>query len=213
MQAESGEFARRLLVAEVEPLQPGLEGLTAFGDFVELVFHLRRELVVDQIREVELQEIHHGEGAKRRHQGLALLPDVAAPVDRLHDRRVRRGATDAEVFELLDQCRLGVAIGRLGLVQLGLGPLDGDLAAFAQGRQEALLVGQFGLGIVGALHVGPAKARELNAQPRGAQGHRHVTGEVHDVTHSPRESHLVLSESRVDHLRGDGALPDEVVDR
>jgi hypothetical protein len=164
-----GQLRRRRGIAEVELAQPRLEVLIALGDLVEFVFHRGRELVVDEVGEVVLEEVDDREGAKGRHQGLALLPHVAAAIDRLHHRRVGRRPSDAQVLELLDQRRLGVAIRRLGVVALGLGALDGHEFALGERRQDALLVGQFGLGVVGPLDVGPAKAGELDAQARRAE--------------------------------------------
>jgi hypothetical protein len=136
-----------------------------------LILHGRRELIVDQVGEVAFQQVHDGEGPKGRHQRLALLPDVATAVDRLHHRRVRRRSPDAEVFQLLDQRRLAVAIGGLGVVALGRRVGDHDAVALIQRRQDPLLVGQLGLGVVSSFDVGAAKAGELDTQTGGHETH------------------------------------------
>ena len=159
-------------VAEVELAQPRLEVLIALGDLVEFVLHGGRELVVDEVGEVVLEEVHDGEGAKGRHEGLALLPDVAAPVDRLHHRRVGRRTSDAEVLELLDQRRLGVAVRRLRVVALGLGARHRD--DLALGRVAARCAPGRPARPRGrrSLDVGPPKSRELDAQSGRAESDR-----------------------------------------
>ena len=97
-------------------------------------------------------------------------------------------------------------------------PLDSALStgtylAFAQRGQDSFLIGEFGFGVVGTFDVGATKSRELNAQPRRAQSQLDAAFKVHDRRQRRDESHLVLGESGVDHLGGDGALPDQVVDR
>src|SRR5690606_38590770 len=77
-----------------------------------------------------------------RHEGLAAWRDVAAVDDRRDDRRVGRRAADAELLELLDQARLGVARGRRGLVALRVDLKRGKRLAFAQ-------LGQLRLGGLG----------------------------------------------------------------
>ena len=150
-------------VAEVETVEPRFEFLFALGNGVELVLHVGGELIVHQVPEVTLEQIHNGERAKRRHERFALLPDVAASINGLHHRRVGRGTTNAEIFELLDERGLGEAVRRLGLVTFGAGNDDVDDLALVQWRQKSFLIRQLGLGIVSALHVGAPKPGELNA--------------------------------------------------
>ena len=106
---------RRCLSAEVERRRKSTAACVAVGDLVELVLHRRGEVVVDQAREVPLQQPDHGERQERRDQRLAPLEDVPAVLDRLHDRRVRRRPPDAQLLHRLDQRRLGVAGRRLGV--------------------------------------------------------------------------------------------------
>ena len=73
------------------------------GDLVEVVLHPRRELVVDELREVLLEQLDDGEGEELRHERLALLAHVAAVEDRPHDRRVRRRTADAALLERLHE--------------------------------------------------------------------------------------------------------------
>ena len=110
----------RVAVAEAEPAAATVRASCARGDLVEIVLHAGGEVVVDEALEVALEQLRHGERDERRHERRALLEDVAAVEDRAHDRRVRRGAADAAVFQRLDQGRLGVAGRRRRVVALRL---------------------------------------------------------------------------------------------
>ena len=77
---------------------------------------------------------------------------------------------------------LGEAVGRLGVVALHRDAVDAHRRALAQRRQDALLVGQLGLGVVGAFDVGAAKTRELDAQTRRGESDLDVARR----SHSPR---------------------------
>ena len=144
---------RRRRLAEVEALQPrhGL-GLAA-RDAVEVVLHPGGEVVVDEPPEVLLQQVDHGEGEEGRHEGRALLEDVAAVEDGADDRGVRRRAADLALFELLDQRGLGVAGRGLGGVPVDRDLLGGQRVALGDLRQPALAVVQLGVRVVGALDV------------------------------------------------------------
>ncbi len=52
--------------AEVEVGQPRGARCLAVGDAVEVFFHLGREVVVDEVAEVPLEQLHHCEREKRR---------------------------------------------------------------------------------------------------------------------------------------------------
>ncbi len=94
---------------------------------------------------------------------------------------------------------------------LGLRALHGHDFPFGESRQDALLIGEFGLGVVCPLDVRATKARELDAKSRRAQTQIDGTLEVHDRRQRRHQSDLVLSEFGVDHLGRDRALPDEVI--
>src|ERR687888_533365 len=79
------------------------------GDAIEVVLHTGRELVVDEVAEVRLEQAHDRERDERRDERRPLLEDVAAVEDRAEDRRVRRRPADAEILERLHERRLGVA--------------------------------------------------------------------------------------------------------
>ena len=151
-------------VAEVEAPQPGDALLVARGDPVEVVLHPRREVVVDEPREVALEQLDDREGEERRHERAALLRHVAAVEDRAHDRRVGRRAADAALLERADERRLGVARRRrrrvalrLELAGLELLALRRAAAAGAPRRRAASLVA--------ALLVGGRKPRNVITVP------------------------------------------------
>ena len=140
------------LAAEVELGQPVDPLQVAVGDLVELLLQRGGEVVVDELGEVLLEQVHHGEGDERGHQRVALLPDVPAVLDRLHDRRVGRRPADAQLLEPGDQARLGVAGRRAGGVALGVQLLGVELLA-------ALQAGQPALGVVAARSSSPVAGR------------------------------------------------------
>ena len=84
LEAVLGELGFGGRIAEVELVQPRLEVLLALSDLVQLTLHGGRELIVDEVREVVLEQVHDGERPKRRNQRLSLLPHVATSVDGLH---------------------------------------------------------------------------------------------------------------------------------
>ena len=53
---------------EVEGPEPGAAVEPAVGDGVEIVLHARRELEVDQLREVALEQLHYRERGEGRDQ-------------------------------------------------------------------------------------------------------------------------------------------------
>ena len=141
---------------------------------------------------------------ERRHERRALLEDVAAVEDRAHDRRVRRRAPDAAVLERLDQRRLGVARRRARLVPLRLERRDLKRLADGQRRQAPLLV-LLRAGLVASLLVGPEEARERDH--RAGRPERH--GSLLRRGRAELDRHRLPA--GVLHLRGDRALPDQVV--
>ncbi len=153
-----------------------------------------------------LQQLDHGERHEGRHHRGALLPDVTAVLDGLHDRRVRRRSSDAQLFERLDQARLGVAGGRLRAVALSLQRGGAERVVLGETRQAALGVVRLGVGLVGTLDVG---AEEAGLGDRLAAG-----GEVGDLARGgrARQAHRHALTDRVGHLGRDRALPDQLVE-
>ena len=193
-------------LAEVEALEPrnGLFG--AARDLIQLVFHAGGERVVHQVREMVLEEAHHREGAERGDERVAALPGVAAIDDRLDDGGVGGGATDAELFEPPHQRRFGEPCRRLRLVALSLEGLARDRLAFGQRRQVLLLVVELGLGIVASFDVGAEEPRERD---RVAARREHDFLALGAFAGQLETNTLTAG---VLHLRGEGALPDQLVE-
>ena len=114
------------------------------------------------------------------------------------------GTADLPVFQLLDQGRLGVAGRRPGGV-LGRGQFQrGQRVALGQRRQPALPVVPLGV-VVGVLHVGLEEPVEADDLAGGAElGFLAGRGPAGD----PDRHRLA---GGVLHLRGDRALPDQLV--
>ena len=151
-----------------------------------------------------LEEPDDGKGEEGGHESRPLLPDVAAIDDGAHDAGVGRGSTDAELLELGRQRRLREARRGIGAVPIGLQRRHIDGLALPQHGQHplALVVGVFLAGVL----VGCLEARE--------ECHRARRREL-DITavSGPRaDAHSRRSDASVCHLRGHGALPDEVVE-
>ena len=145
------------VAAEVEVAQPVDALLVAGGDPVEVVLHLGGEVVVDEPREVLLEQAGDREGEEGRNERGAALEDVAAVEDRAEDRRVGRRPADPALLERLHEGRLGVPRRRGRRVPVRLELERRQLVAGLQVRQRALLLA-LGL-VVAALLVGRESRR------------------------------------------------------
>ncbi len=158
-----------------------------------------------------LEQADDGERRPRRHERLALLPHVAAVLDRLDDRRPRRRAADAELLQALDQRRLGVARRRRGGVAARLERLDVDDVAgrAAAGSSSSRSSGRRGVvALVAGLDVDLAVAGERDRRARGGElGVAAVGRRVGADAHGDGVA------EGVGHLAGQRALPDQPVQR
>ena len=164
---------------EVEPGQPVRPGDLAGRDPVEVGLHLGGERVVHQAREVLLEQPGHREGEPLRHQGVALVPDVAPVDDRADRGGVGGRPADAALLQRLDQAGLGVAAGRARGVIRGGEVLGVDAATLLELRQPALGLGLAGhLVAVGvtALLVGGQEAARGDDGAGGRQLHGPAVG-------------------------------------
>ena len=193
-------FETVLVVAEIERGQVSHVFHLATADGVEFVFHLGRESVVDQVWQMPFQQLANGKRDPSRHQGVAAFEDVISGKDRIDDRSVRAGAADALFFQLASQGGLTVTVGGLGRMTFGLQVQTLQAITYGYRRQQRLLVGQFGVRIVGAFHVRPQIPGEVDSPAADlegcAVGLHHDSGSV-----APG----------VGHLTGNGAFPDQIV--
>ena len=184
--------------------------LLARGDTVQVALHRGREVVVDQVREVLLEQARHGERQPRGHQVLAAVRHVPAVPDRLDGGRVGGGTADAELLHGLDQRGLRVAARGLGLVAVGGGLGQGRGIALGDVGQGLLRVVLFRVvtALVATLLVGQAEARGGDNRARGRG--QHVVARAVDLNAGEHANRRRVAEG-VGHLRGDRALPDQVV--
>ena len=193
------------LSPEVETAQPRQALGVTPRDLVEHFLQPGGELVVDEVLEVALQQLHHGKGQEGRHQGRALLEHVPTVEDGADDRGVGGGTADLPILQFLDQGRLGVARGRAGVVPLGLQVLGLERIAFHHLGQATFTVVQVGGRVIGTLDVGLQEAVEGDDLAGRAEldGLARAGGAL-----DPDGDGLA---DGVLHLGGDGALPDEFV--
>ena len=194
-------------VSEVEGVQPLLRLALAERDRVERLLHGGRELVVDEVREVTLEELHLRERGPRRHERGALLPHVVALVDDgVDDARVRGRAPDAALFQLLHETGFGVPRRRLGGVTRCAQLSAVDAVVHLERRQDRFSILELRVGVVGALDVRAEVTGEFDRASRRLE-HRFLTR-----GRRGGEPQRDAPDARVGHLRRDGALPHEVVE-
>ncbi len=179
---------------EVEVVQPRNGFALTTGDGVEFILHPGGEVIVDEIREVVLEQMDHRDGGESRNQGLTLVPDIAAILDRLDDGGVGRWSADAARLEFLDQSRLGVSRRRLSGVIGGIDPFDTGVLPGGEPRQDFLLIGDLGARIVGTLDIGAEKAGEVDDLARGSEDRSAVIpgrcGRILTLVRTPRASRI-----------------------
>ena len=91
----------------------------AARDLVELILHLSGKGVAHIGREVVFEPSGHDHAGRGRLERARELLDIAAILDGLHDRGIRRRSADAAFLELFDEAGFGVAVGRGGFFSLG----------------------------------------------------------------------------------------------
>ena len=202
-----------VLVAVVELAEEFDPLALAAGDLIEVLFHLRREVRLDEVAEVLAQQLRHRERDEARHQRFALTEHVAAPNDCCDRRRKRRRTSDAEPLQLFDQRCFREARRRCGLVLLRLrvdeddrGALTRDLIADLALRQDGLLLLELRRRIVAAFDIRAAETRELDRLAARRQ-HRQVAALAARRQLQRRPQH-----ARIHHLRRHRPLPDQLVD-
>ena len=175
----------------------------AVGDVVQRVLHAGGEADVHVVAEMAAQEVGDGHAHEGWHEGVALLGHVVALLDGGDDGGVGAGAADPLLLQLLDQRGLGVARRRGGLVARrqglrvheggGAGRGAGDLLPLVHGRQHGVaLSAVHDLQETVETHHGSGGAEDALAGGDVGGG---------------------AGDARVGHLRGDGAPPDQLVER
>ena len=210
----AGPAARPVAVAEVEAGEPGQRLVATAGDLVEVVLHGRGEPVVDQVAEVALEQPDHGEGGEARHQRGALLPHVAPVEDGGDHAGVGRRPADAQLLHGLHQRRLGVAGRRLGGVRARLeARAAGPRSPSASGGSTTSRSASSASGSSSPFDVGPQEAGEGDDPAAGRELDLGTPARAPaSAGHGRRQADLGARPGGVGHLRGDGALPDQVVE-
>ena len=205
------------VAAEVEVMQVRRADALSGGDVVEDRLHAGGELGVDEAPELMLEEGGRREGREGRHELLALLAGVAARLDGVDDAGVRARSADAFALEQLHQRRVREARRRLRLVTRCREVDEVEDVALRQLRQGLVAVVERCVGVVGPFDVGPEEAGEHHGPATGAEREGRRAGyEARDgagVCRRRLDAGRHEAQPRVRHLRGDGALPDEVVER
>src|SRR5579864_57980 len=179
--------------------------LFAFFDLVEFFFQAGGVGHVENVTEVVHEEVGDDEADLGGRKFSAHLGDVLALLDRAQDGGVGRGATNAALFQFLDQRGLVVARRRLGEVLLGLEFAQGQFLAGLERRELVLeFLVFFVLAFLG-LFVDFQEAVELEdgsgyAEPIGVVALLGI-----DVDGG------LIEDCGID-LRGDETLPDQFVD-
>ncbi len=204
------------VLAEVEALEPRDLFLAAGGDVVEIVLHGGREPVVDQVREVVLQQPDNGEGREGRDERRPSLPHIAPVLDGPDDAGISRRTSDAELLETPNERSLGVARRRLGCVLLDLEAVAIDVSSGDEPRQADVLVAPTLTPAVAVLVVVlPVNRQEAGIGDDRARRHEHRDGSAARDWRlgqgAPDDASSCGRPGRIVHLRCDRPLPDELV--
>src|SRR5690606_10793682 len=192
----------QLLEGRPEALHQGDPLLLAAADRVELVLHPGGEVVVHVLGEVAGEELAHGAADVGRAEAPAFQLHVLAEQQGGDDRGVGGRTADAVLLQRLDQAGFGEARRWLGEVLRGGNRFQGDPVAGLHGRQLAALV----LGVGGALVAALLVHRQ---EPR--IDHRRA-GHPERMLTAGRQVDGNGIERGGDHLAGDRALPDQLVE-
>ena len=198
------------------------EAVSSRLDLIQLLLHRRCVLDVHDVGEVDYEEVDDHEAELGGPQPTLALFDVLAGLDGRDDARVRGGATDAVLLQLLHQARLAEAGWRLCEVLVGVEFLEREGLALLEGRE---LVAGLGLGVVrlqmrlldrllrlDLLLAGLLVNREEALEPEdGALGTQQIGGPAGGWCRGDVYHRLVV-EGRA-HLRGHETVPDELVQR
>ena len=146
-----------------------------------------------------LEQPDHRDRDPCRYERVALLEYVIALLDRLEDRCVGARPPDPALLERLHERGFRVARRRLGRVAFHLERQAIQPLALPDRREQSLLVGQLGVGIVAPFDVCPQIAGEVD---RLAPDLERRAPALDRDRHAPAP--------RVGHLARHRALPDEL---
>ena len=154
-----------------------------------------------------LEQLRDREREERRHERGSLLEDVAAVEDRPHDRGVRRRAADAALLERLHERRLGVPRRRASSRGPRARAADASTASPTSSGGSRRSSSPFFDSSSRPSSYAARKPRNVITVPEApnSASRPSVAGRAESQRHRLA--------ARVLHLRGDRALPDELVER
>ena len=130
----------RPIHAKVELSEPVRAVHLTRCDAVEVLFHVGREVVVDEPVKVLLHQPNNRERNPRGDERLIGDPHIPARHDEVNGGRVRRGPAKLPVFELLDHGTLRESRRRSGRVRDRLEALRTNRVPLVEARQTRVLV-------------------------------------------------------------------------
>ena len=194
----------------VEPFVELADGLAPGNlprfDLVQLLFHARGVLNVEDIVEVLQQQPGHHSAQLGGVEPTALLLHVLAFLNGGEDGGVGGRTAHAVGFQFLHQRGLVVARRRLGEVLLGQKVAELEMFTLGHGGEPVFGLLVFFVDLVLALFVDPEKAAKLEHRPGGAK--EVIAG----VLAARRDVDGGLVENRGRHLAGHEAVPDQAVE-
>ena len=156
-------FEPGLAVAEIELPQIVDVPRLAAADRVQIVFHLGREAVVDQVRQMGFEQLRHGERDPSRNQRPAFLEDVFARQDRVDDRGVRARPADAQFFQRPGERGFAEAARRLrGVVSSAPARWQASVSPTVTLGSSTFVFGQSGFRVVAPFDIGPQVAGKID---------------------------------------------------
>src|SRR5215813_1049499 len=178
--------------------------LLAFFDFVQFFFESSGVLEVEDIGKVFYQQVGYDEANLSRNEFSAKLLYILAFLDGGKNCRVGRWTPNAALFQLFDQRCLVVTWRRFGKMLLRLELPESESLANLQGRQlvfQSLIFFVFGLL---RFLINFQEAFKFQDRPGDTESKRLIWSFGFNI-------HAGLIEDRGIHLRGNKALPDQLV--
>ncbi len=173
----------------------------AARDGVKVVLHSGGEVVIDVLGEMVAEEVGNCASDVSWAEAPTFEFDVLPEQQGLDDAGVGRGSADAVLLQGLDQGGFGIARGRFGEMLFGANGGQWKGVAGCHGWQFATFVVVLAALAVLALFVDSQEARIDDRGAAGAEGMFVAAGEFNGDR----------VEGGGDHLAGDGALPDKLV--